>query len=87
VTAGDALGLEPEFLRTPGVERVWGLKKSTLYNLEADGKIKGVLLRVRGQKSGVRLWNVASIRAFVESEVAAQATIKTVHHRKDGGAE
>jgi hypothetical protein len=55
-----------------------GLARGTVYNLAAAGKIRGVLVRVKGQKSGIRLWDVESVRAFIrgqmsltESEVAA----------------
>ncbi|MHC1764728.1 MAG: hypothetical protein AB9869_10565 [Verrucomicrobiia bacterium] len=55
----------PEFGRVTDCTRLFGLKRGTLYNLLADGKIKGVLLRVRGQKSGVRLIDLQSVRDFI----------------------
>ncbi len=70
VQTSDANNLAPEFLRTPGVEKVFGLKRGTLYNLEAGGSIRGTLLRVRGQKSGVKLWSVDSIRKFIAGQAA-----------------
>jgi len=50
---------------------LFGIKRGTAYNLLADGKIRGVLLRVRGAKSGVRLFDVESVRAFIQQAVAA----------------
>ena len=68
IAASAPAGLEPEFLRTEGVEALFGIKRGTLYNLEADGRVRGVLLRVRGSKSGVRLWSVDSIRKLLRAE-------------------
>ena len=59
----------PEFGRTKDVERMFGLKRGTLYNLFEQQKIRGCLLRVRGEKSGVRLWDITSIRQFVLSHL------------------
>jgi hypothetical protein len=58
---------KPEFARTRDVEANYGIKRGTLYNLHQDGKIRGYLLRVRGQKSGVRLWDLSSIEQFIRS--------------------
>ena len=69
VQPGNFTGATPEFGRTIDVQRHDGIKRGTLYNLHADGKIKGVLLRVRGQKSGVRLWDMASIRDYIRSQM------------------
>jgi len=65
VQAGDFSGAAPEFGRTADATRTFGLKRGTLYNLLADGKIRGVVLRSRGQKSGCRLWEMDSIRRFI----------------------
>lgn len=59
----------PEFGRVADVVRHFGLKRGTIYNLLRDGKIKGVLLRVRGQKSGVRLLDMASVRNLIRSQM------------------
>jgi hypothetical protein len=34
--------------------------------------VKSCLLRVAGQKSGVRLWHFESIRTFIHAQMAAQ---------------
>lgn len=65
VQRGDFTGAAPEFGRTPDVTRTFGLRRGTLYNLHADGKIRGVLLRSRGQKSGCRLWDLESVRRYI----------------------
>lgn len=59
----------PEFGRTADVTRLFGLKRGSLYNLANDGKIRGCLLRVRGSKSGVRLWHMPSVRDFIFSQM------------------
>ncbi len=68
VKAGDFTRVVPEFGRCRDVERLFGIKRGTAYNLLLDGKIKGVLLRVRGQKSGVRLFDLASIRDYIRTQ-------------------
>jgi hypothetical protein len=73
VQCGDCSHLLPEFGRAADVQRLFGIKRGTLYNLLADGKVKGVLLRVRGQKSGVRLIYLDSVRSFIFKEMAEQA--------------
>jgi hypothetical protein len=65
VQPGDLSCATPEFGRVKDIERLYGIKRGCLYNLLADGKVKGVLLRVRGQKSGVRLFDLASVREYI----------------------
>jgi hypothetical protein len=68
VQPGNFNGITPEFGRVADVTRMFGIRRGTLYNLLRDGKIRGVLLRVRGQKSGVRLFDMASIRDYILSQ-------------------
>lgn len=69
VQPGNFTGVLPEFGRVADVTRHFGIKRGTLYNLLADRKIRGVLLRVRGQKSGVRLIEMVSVRDYIMSEM------------------
>jgi hypothetical protein len=69
VRAGDTAAMEPEFARLPDIQRLFGLKRGTAYNLLAAGKIKGVSLREPGQRHGCRLIHVASVRAFLTSRL------------------
>ena len=71
VKPGNFNGSNPEFGRVADVTRLYGLKRGTLYNLLRDGKIRGCLLRVRGQRSGVRLFEMASIRELIQSQIDA----------------
>jgi hypothetical protein len=68
VQAGQFAGLRQEWGRTDDVQRVFGIKRGTLYNLHSDRQINGKVLRVRGQLKGVRLWDMDSIRRYVESQ-------------------
>lgn len=71
VQTGKFTGLSPEFGRTADVTRHFGIKRGTAYNLLRDGKIRGCLLRVRGRKSGVRLFDMASVRDLILSQMDA----------------
>lgn len=68
VRAGDFSGERQEWGRTADVYRVFGIKRGTLYNLHDDGKVKGKVLRVRGKLTGVRLWDMDSIRQFINTQ-------------------
>jgi hypothetical protein len=84
VQAGNFTNVMPEFGRVADVIRHFGLKRGTLYNLYRDGKIRGVLLRVRGRKSGVRLFDLASVREFIRSHLDAETTTPTKSPRSAG---
>jgi hypothetical protein len=66
---GDFNDTAKEFGRTKDVERVFSVKRGTLYNAEKLGLVRGVLLRLRGQKSGVKLWDMHSIEQWIRSEM------------------
>jgi hypothetical protein len=72
IKPGDTSTVTAEFGRQADVQRLYGIKRGTLYNLWADGKVKSVLLRVRGKKSGVRLFHLESIRQLLCSEMEKQ---------------
>jgi hypothetical protein len=69
VEPGNFTGATPEFGRLADVQRLYGLKRGTCYNLLRDGKIRGCLLRVRGKKSGCRLIEMSSVRNFIRSQM------------------
>ena len=70
--AGDCKGVFPEFGRTEDVERIFGLKRGTLYNLFEQKKLRSVLLRIKGSKSGVRLWHLESIQEYLMEAMAQE---------------
>jgi len=60
---------DAEFVDCPGLQARFGIKRSLAYALLADGAIRGVSLRRRGQLRGKRLFDVASVRAYLASEM------------------
>jgi hypothetical protein len=68
VQAGSFTGIAPEFGRTADVAKHFGIKRGTLYNLLEAGKVRGVVLRVKGKQKGVRLWDMQSIRDYIRSQ-------------------
>ena len=72
IQVADVSAVLPEFGRHRDVERLFGITRGTLFNLLADGKVKGVLLRVRGQKSGLRLIHLESVRSNIHHEMNVQ---------------
>lgn len=62
----------PEYIR-PADARLFGLSRSMLYQLMAEGLVESVLVRRPGRARGMRLVRVASLRAYIES------------HRSEGG--
>ena len=72
VEPGNCTGSTPEFGRLADVQRLYGLKRGTCYNLLASGKIRGCLLRVKGKKSGVRLLDLGSVRNLIREQMDAQ---------------
>jgi len=61
--------LKPEWLRPNDVPKYFGVGRSRVYELIAEGKIKSVSLRQRGQKHGTRLISYDSLSAYLESLV------------------
>ena len=62
---------EPEFCRTADCRNLFGLSRTFAYQLINAGKIKSVCLRKPGARTGIRLLHVASIRDYLNSEMAA----------------
>lgn len=63
---------KPEFGRLRDVERVYGLKRGTTYNLLSSGRIRGCVLRVKGRKSGVRLIEMDSVGQYIRAQMDQQ---------------
>lgn len=57
----------PEFGDHRTCRTLFNLPRSTLYNLVAEGQIRSVSLRKRGNKRGRRLFDCASIRDYLKS--------------------
>ena len=56
----------PEWLRPKQVPHYFGVGRSKLYELIAEGKIKSVSMRTRGAKHGTRLISYDSLSAYLE---------------------
>jgi hypothetical protein len=61
-----------EMARMPkGKEKLHGFSRSYLYALEKAGLIRTVQVLMPGKSRGIRLVDVASLRAFIASQVPA----------------
>ena len=58
---------QPEWARIPEVIRLFGIKRTRLCQLVADGQIKSVSLRRKGNIRGVRIINCDSVRSLLET--------------------
>lgn len=76
VQPGNFTGAIPEFGRCADVQRVYGIRRGTAYNLLREGKIKGCVLRITGKKSGVRLFSMRSVAEFIAAEMKAGEDLK-----------
>ena len=64
----------PEFGRWQDVQRLFGIKRGTLYNIANEGRIKSVSLRRKGNVHGCRLFHLASISQYLNSLMETQET-------------
>lgn len=62
----------PEFGRWQDVQRIFGIKRGTLYNLVKEDLIKSVCLRIKGNKHGCRLFYMASISKYLNQLMQEQ---------------
>jgi|GEM_PF-1086380 len=61
--------VKPEWVRPSQATKVFGIGRTKLYELIAEGKIKSVSLKKRGTARGTRLISYDSLVDFVESHV------------------
>ena len=62
----------PEFGRWQDVQRLFGIKRGTLYNLLAEGKVKSISMRRKGNKHGIRLFYLPGISEYLHSMLQHQ---------------
>jgi len=72
VMAGNCADVMPEFGRCQDVQRLFGIKRGTLYQLVADGYILSVSLRRRGRAKGCRLYYLQSISQYLHGLMTDQ---------------
>ena len=66
VAPAAVINLRPEWLRIPDAVKLYGIGRSSLYELIAEGKIKSVCLRQRGSTRGIRLLSADSLSKYIE---------------------
>lgn len=68
----DRRGALPVWIRPPkyGNDHYCGLSRSKLYELAQDGKIRSVSIRDPGKIKGTRLFELASVLEFIESQAS-----------------
>jgi len=59
--------VEQEFGRFDDLQRRFGIRRSSAYELIAAGKIKSVAVRKKGARFGIRLIDFSSVREFLRS--------------------
>ena len=65
VVAGNCTDVAPEFGRWQDVQRIYGIKRGTLYNLMAEGRVRSIILRRKGNIHGCRLFHLRSISDYL----------------------
>jgi hypothetical protein len=61
-----ATAFDPEFIDSRGMRGMFGISRTAAYDLIRDGLIKSVSLRRKGCARGRRLFDVASVRAYLK---------------------
>ncbi len=73
MSANQTTNERPEWASALTISRIYGLSRSTLYELAAAGKIRSAALRKRGAKKGKRLFSTDSVAAFIEAHATGGA--------------
>src|SRR6185369_13244581 len=63
----EASGGECRYGRIRDVEQIYGLKRTTIYNLIKSRRIDSVAVTVTGKRCRARLIDMESVQAFVQS--------------------
>lgn len=61
--------LKPEWVRPAQATQIFGIGRTKIYELIADGKIKSASIKPRGSVKGTRLISYDSLASFVESHI------------------
>jgi hypothetical protein len=69
IREADCSSESPEFGRVADVQRLFGVRRGILYRWIQDGRVKSVLIREPGNKQGIRLIYLASVRDFIHSQM------------------
>jgi hypothetical protein len=68
-TVALAVPAQPEFADSKQVKLLFGLSRSHVYSLLQQGLIRSACLRRKGASRGRRLFDVSSIRSFIDAHV------------------
>jgi len=63
--------IKPEWIRITQAKTIFGIGRTQLYALIADGKIKSASLKKRGCIRGTRLVSYDSLAAYIESKIVS----------------
>jgi hypothetical protein len=77
---------EAEFTDADGLRTLFGLKRSMAYVLLAEGKIRGISLRRKGNSRGKRLFHVASVRAFLNRQLEEEKEVLAATEQEPAAA-
>jgi hypothetical protein len=75
-TLAEAVIATPEFCDSKQLRLLFGLSRSHAYLLAQEGKIRSVSLRRPGSVRGKKLWDVTSVRRFLEANVEPAGNAK-----------
>lgn len=64
--------IPPEWARPSDITRMFGIKRTTLWNLLKEGRIRSASLRQRHQIRGTRVVNIQSVRDYLEAQSQSQ---------------
>lgn len=64
--------VHPEWAGEKYLTANFGLSHMSLFNLRKAGKIRSLSTKGEGQKYGARLFNVASVRTYLEAQEALE---------------
>jgi hypothetical protein len=65
-------GEQSEWTDFHGLQLLFGIRRSYAYHLDDEGLIQSVSLRQPGEKRGKRLFNVASVRQYLNSRIGVK---------------
>jgi hypothetical protein len=61
--------LKPEWVRPAQATQIFGIGRTKIYELIADGKIKSASIKARGATKGTRLISYDSLSTFINSQI------------------
>lgn len=68
-----ASSTRPEWADAKVIKHLFGVGRSTLYRLEAEGKIRSSSLRERGKLRGKKLFSCDSVASYIEKMAQPEA--------------